>query len=92
MKLAAMAVMLAFVAAPALAQQYPGAVANPPATDQASPATSSTSSDTRVASTKHHKHQQAQSTSSQTRMDNSQATPSQDSAGATRGQSPPSNQ
>jgi len=94
MKLAAMAVMLAFVAAPAVAQQYPGAAnpsaANPSTTDQASPATSSTSSDTRTASNKHRKHQQSQSTSSQSQMGGSQATPSQDSAGAAQGQSPTS--
>lgn len=84
MKLTAIAVSLAFVAAPALAQQYPGASnspsANSSATDQATPGMSS-NDDTRVASNqaKHRKHRSSSSSSSHGQMDSSsQATPSQD--------------
>jgi hypothetical protein len=94
MRLAAIAVMLAFVAVPAVAQQSPdtsnSSTANPSATEQANPGTSS-SSGTRVASNKarHHK-QQSDSTNDQGQMGSSQATPSQDSAGAAQGQASPS--
>lgn len=77
MKLTAMAVMLAFVAVPALAQQYPSAgspsASSPSATDQATPsANGSTSStdDTRVASNRHHKRSQS-AIDSKSQMDSS---------------------
>lgn len=77
MKLTAIAVTLAFVAVPALAQQYPGAgsssATSPSATDQATPGANSnmSSDDTRVASNRHHKRSQSNSSGSKGQMDSS---------------------
>jgi len=98
MKLAATAVVLVFVAVPALAQQYPptgsSSPANPSATDQASPsagASTSSSSDTRVASNRHHKKQRS-SASTSSQMSGSQGMSNQESPGAGQSSPTPSQQ
>jgi hypothetical protein len=85
MKLAAIAITLAFAATPALAQQAgypstsnPSGAASPSAMDQATPGASTNSStdDTRVASNqRHHKRSQSSTgmSNGQGQMDNSQA-------------------